>query len=305
MPRELTQDERDELTPAELEAIMHAPAEGAETATAAAATETDDDETGTPAEAATTTEAAPAAEATTEEVDPAALAAVLEDDEPTSAPAAQLPQYSVGSNDYTAKAAELAAKKAAALKQLMDGEIDADAYAAVDTEVATLQADLIRDRTLAEANRQHAEATQRAQLNELQGHIRALMKESTGTAIDYAKDAAAQALFDNSLKLVGSDPANASMTAKEAVAAAHRMVKAYRGIVDAPAKAGAPAAPAPAPVARAVPPSLGGVPAAAPNNVSSDLRAQFNQLSGEDAEDFLARLPKPQRQALMTGGALV
>jgi hypothetical protein len=189
----------------------------------------------------------------------------------------------------------------------MDGEIDAEQFAAIDAEVTAAQSELTRDQTLAEANRQQAERVQQAAFDDLQGQIKALMVSSKGTTIDYNTDVKAQQQFDNALRLLATDEDNASLTPAQIVAEANRMVRALRGVAEtaAPTPPAPAPSPAPAPKPRDVPTTLSGVPVAAPNGVSADIQSKFALLQGEEAEEFLERLPKAQREALLSGGALV
>ena len=333
MPRELTAQDREDLTPGELAAIM---GENTEEAAAAALAETnaetdaaeraaekandlapvvDDDGQPVAKVEPTAEEVAAAATAATEAAktddksEPTAeeLAAILEEEEPAPVEKKPVTYKGVSDADYKTATAALNAEKKAAMKQLMDGEIDADAYGVIEAAIADKRDDLVADRTLARANAEALEHANAASMAEYQSHINALMKTSKGAAIDYSADAKAQKQFDDASRLIANDPDNANMTPKQVVEASHRMVQALRGIAATPAPAPAPAAAAAkTAAAKANPPpvTLGGLPAAAPNAVASDLRSQFALLTGEDAEDFLERLPKDKRQALMAGAAV-
>lgn len=315
MARELTAEERDELTPGELEALMGAGADDQAATTTAATTEATtteakaDDEAATEAGAETTTaegatettaEATEGAEASADE-----LQAVV--DEGEAAPAQRTVTYKgITDEAYKAETAAIAAAKAEGLRKLMDGEIDASEYAAIEAEQAEKRDSLIAGYTLAKANREAAEQQAAAQFEVLQTSVKALMKQSKGQAVDYNTDLKAQRQFDAAMNLVASDPDNARISPADCVAEAHRMVMALRGVSQAPAAAPTPApanakAEAAAQARRELPRTLGGVPAAAPNGVGNDVRSQFALLSGEDAEEFLARQPANVRQALLHG----
>jgi hypothetical protein len=328
MPRELTAEDREDLTPGELAALMGAPADEvdatAEAALAAAkeastaaeraaeaAQDKADAADGKPAPTAEEVAAAEAAALAAKEAgevdaekkpEPTAeeLAAVLEDDKPV-APPKPVTYKGVSDADYKTEVAKLNAEKAAAMKQLMAGEIEADAYAVIEAGVSEKRDDLVANRTLARAN-QEAEAHRQATLHaDLQTSIGALMAASKGAALDFNTDMKAQKQFDTALRALAGDDDNTNQPPKWFVDEAHRMVKAMRGVVDAPVVKAATPAPAPV-VKREVPVTLGGLPAAAPNAIGSDLRSQFALLEGEEAEEFLERLPPAQRRALSAGG---
>jgi len=334
MARELTQDERDDLTPGELAAMMGEPTEEAAAAALAektgesvaaeraaeAAADLDDDATAaaqpTPEALAAEEAARAAAAATTDETKEEGaeakpeltaeqLAAVLEDDAPAAAAPKPVTYKGISDADYKAETTKLNAEKAEALAKLMAGDIEPAAYAAIEAEIADKRDDLVSNRTLARANLEAAEQEAATKIAEFQTHIGELMKTTKGGPIDYSVDQRAQVQFDQASRLIAEDPANASLTPKQVCDQAHRMVQALRGIAAAPAPAVASPATAtktPAVVKSPPPVTLGGLPAAAPNAVGSDLRSQFMQLEGDDAEEFLERLPKAQRQALMAGG---
>lgn len=330
MARELTAEERDELTPGELAAIMGEDTEAAadaalaDTTAASTAAERAEEAAGdkAAAEAAKTgDEEAPVVEedAKTPKTDEAgegegdeedepsaeALQAVLDDAAPKPAAPAPVKYQGITEADYKKEAGAIATDKGALMKQLMDGEIDAEAFASKDAELAERRDKLTASFTLAQANRENEATRQQAIVQDLQSNIGKLMKESAkpGAAIDYNKDAKAQRQFDMALQQLADDPDNATSTPAQLVAEADRFVRTLRGIAAAPAAAPAPA-PKPGGGKRDAPVTLGGLPAAAPQRIGEDVRSQFNQLQGEEAEDFLARQPASVRQALLQGGAV-
>jgi hypothetical protein len=229
-----------------------------------------------------------------EEASAEALAEIADDDqrEATFVPKFQgeVPK------DYAEQRKALLAKKAGAMKQLMDGEIDADQFAAVDAEVAegleNLTAARVRAETLQAANEQ-AQASLHARA------IAKIVKQAKKAGeIDYSEDEKARRQYDTLLNGLLEDPDNAEADFEDVAAQAHRALLALRGVQPKAQQTQAPApAPAPAPAAaqRPAPPpgpkTLANLPAAAAAQVGDDLFNQFAQLEGEDAELFLAKQP--------------
>ncbi len=239
-------------------------------------------------------------EATTEQA-----AAALEELAPAAEAAPALPTFEVPATDFKAQRETLRAEKRDLAKLWSDGVLSDEDYHAkpdeVDDKMATLLTEQTRADTLREVNEQNArrvaEAAEAAELQALQ----TLAKASKAAGqIDYGADAAAASQFDMLFSATKADPANAKLTPAALADKAHKAVLALRGIsTAAPAPAPAPK-PAAAPAApRNVPPSIGGLPNAAASVVQDDMLAQFNKLSGVDAEEFLARLPANQVERLL------
>lgn len=194
--------------------------------------------------------------------------------------------------DYKAQRAELLKAKAAAMKQLMDGEIDAEEFATVESELADKLEDLtaqrIRAETLQEANAQTQQAYQQREIQKL---IR-----SAKADVDYTKDAAAIKQFDQALAIISADPDNATADYSDLIADAHKMVLALRGLK--------PAAPPPAqrqqrgPGGEA-PVTLRNLPAASTPNVSGGVAEQLSRLSGPAYEAAFAKLSPSQRAQML------
>ena len=131
--------------------------------------------------------------------------------------------------DLAAKRTELLGAKAEAMKQLMDGMIDAEKYAAeelrISEELEAITLARARAETLAEVNRQTAEGYQATVINALVAR--------TKTEIDYASDTDAQQTFDRALRLVASEPDAAGKDFAQIADEAHRMVLARRGVSQA------------------------------------------------------------------------
>lgn len=225
---------------------------------------------------ATTTEAQQA------ETDPAPAAAIPE--------AAELPTYKAEvPQDYKAQRAELMKAKADAMKKLLDGEIDAEAFAAEDMRVAEALEDLaaarIRAETLQEANAQSQQAYQARAIQRLIAN--------TKSEVDYAADATAQQQFDTSLQVLAAQPANAGKDFADLIEDAHKMVKAMRG-VQTPAKASA----ADRRPAGDVPVTLRSLPSASTPNTGGVIE-QIARLKGPAYEAAYAKLTPAQKAALL------
>ena len=225
---------------------------------------------------------APAAEEDQAEADPAPAAASTE--------AAELPIYKAEvPQDYKAQRAELMKAKAEAMKKLMDGEIDADTYAAEDARVSDALEDLaaarIRAETLQEANAQSQQAYQARAIQRLIAN--------TKSEVDYAADATAQKQFDTSLQVLAAQPDNAGKDFADLIEDAHKMVKAMRG-VQTPAKAPAPERKP----AGDVPVTLRSLPSASTPNTGGVIE-QIARLKGPAYEAAYAKLTPAQQAALL------
>ena len=239
-------------------------------------------------EAAADTEAeqaaadAPTAEEEQAEADPAPAAASTE--------AAELPTYKAEvPQDYKAQRAELMKAKADAMKKLMDGEIDADTYAAEDARVSDALEDLaaarIRAETLQEANAQSQQVYQARTIQRLIAKTKA--------EVDYAADTAAQQQFDTSLRVLAAQHDNAGRDFADLAEDAHKMVKAMRGIAQAakpPAADRKPAGDAPV--------TLRSLPSASTPNTGGVLE-QIARLKGPAYEAAYAKLTPAQQAALL------
>lgn len=207
-----------------------------------------------------------------------------------STEAVELPTYKAElPQDYKAQRAELMKAKADAMKQLMDGEIDADAYAAEDARVSEALEDLaaarIRAETLQEANAQSQQAYQARAIQRLIANSK--------SEVDYAADPAAQKQFDTSLQVLAAQPDNAGKDFADLIEDAHKMVKAMRG-VQSVGKASAterkPAGDAPV--------TLRGVPSASTPNTGGVIE-QIGRLKGPAYEAAFAKLTPSQQAALL------
>lgn len=203
---------------------------------------------------------------------------------------AALPAYKAEvPSDYKAQRTELLKAKAAAMKQLMEGEIDADTFAAEEIRVTEaleeLAAQRIRAETLQDANAQSQQIYQ-------QRTIQRLIAKAKGE-VDYATDASAQQQFDTSLQVLAAQPANAGKDFADLAEAAHKMVKAMRGIAQQPKPPVADRKPA-----GEVPVTLRSLPSASTPNTGGVIE-QIARLKGPAYEAAFDKLTPAQKAALL------
>lgn len=196
--------------------------------------------------------------------------------------------------DLAAKRAELLGAKAEAMKQLMDGVIDAEKYAAeefrISEELEGITLARARVETLAEVNRQTAEG--------YQGNVISALVARTKAEIDYASDPDAQKTFDRALRLVGSEPDAAGKDFAQIADEAHRMVMARRGVAPAAPSTAGRAAPDRTPPKPPV--TLSGLPTAATSGTKS-ISEVAGRLTGDDLEQAFDALPDADLKKLMRG----
>lgn len=197
-------------------------------------------------------------------------------------------------SDLAAKRTELLAAKAEAMKQLMDGVIDAEKYAdeesRISEELEGITLARARAETLAEVNRQTAEV--------YQGNVISALVARTKTEIDYASDTDAQQTFDRALRLVGSEPDAAGKDFAQIADEAHRMVLARRGVAPAAPSTTGHAAPDRTPPKPPI--TLGGLPTAATSGTKS-ISEVAGRLTGDDLEQAFDALPDADLKKLMRG----
>jgi hypothetical protein len=198
--------------------------------------------------------------------------------------------------DFKEQRTKLMGEKSAAMKKLMDGEIDADAYAAEDMRITDAMDDLnamrIRAETLQEVNTQTSTQYQARAINDL---IR-----RTKAEVDYKGDPDAPKQFDMALGMLQADPSNADSDFVDLADKAHRMVAAMRGLTLKAVAAPAPASTAPArkPGEKA-PVTLRSLPAAAGNATGGGVIEQMSRLHGPSYEAAFAKLTPAQRASLL------
>lgn len=196
--------------------------------------------------------------------------------------------------DLAAKRTELLAAKAEAMKQLMDGVIDAEKYAdeefRISEELEGITLARARAETLAEVNRQTAEV--------YQGNVISALVARTKTEIDYASDTDAQQTFDLALRLVASEPDAAGKDFAQIADEAHRMVMARRGVAPAAPSTAGRAAPDRTPPKPPI--TLGGLPTAAASGTKS-ISEVAGRLAGDDLEKAFDALSDSDLKKLMRG----
>ena len=196
--------------------------------------------------------------------------------------------------DLAAKRTELLAAKAEAMKQLMDGVIDAEKYAdeecRISEELEGITLARARAETLAEVNRQTAEG--------YQANVISALVARTKTEIDYASDTDAQQTFDLALRLVASEPDAAGKDFAQIADEAHRMVLARRGVAPAAPSTTGRAAPDRTPPKPPI--TLGGLPTAAASGTKS-ISEVAGRLTGDDLEQAFDALPDADLKKLMRG----
>lgn len=190
-------------------------------------------------------------------------------------------------------------KKAEAFQKLMDGEIDADAYRAIDKEVSAQLEDLLG---AAITDRVTAKLTQAELEKSWKSEIKGLYKAASVEGIDYAKNEDARKELDGLVRVFGAEAIQRGMTddglkaSKWALKQAHDVMKVRHG-KPAAAPAAAPS-PAPGKASRApdlsgLPPSLSKVPVAADQSITSEF-AHLDSLTGAALERAVARLTPEQ-----------
>jgi len=209
-------------------------------------------------------------------------------------PVAQPTSYKVDApTDYKSQRADLVKQKAELMKKLMDGEIDADEFAANESKISDALDDLtahrIRAETLQEANQQSQAAYQDRE-------IRRLIARSK-SEIDYANDVKAAKQFDVALSALQSDADNAGKDYADLIVEAHRVVLAINGITTKGQV-----------IERAIknrlpdgkpPVTLRNIPAASTPNANGNLLDEIGRLSGQAYQDAFAKLSPNQRKALL------
>ena len=193
--------------------------------------------------------------------------------------------------DYPAKRAELVKAKADAMRKLLNGEVDADEFAAEDArisgELEELSAARIRAETLQDANRQASVLYQQQALKRLVTKVKG--------DVDYAADESARKQFDTALKVLAADGDGRDFA--ELIDEAHAIVSARRGIATAKAPQAAPATRKP----DGTPPvTLRGIPSASTPNTGSVVD-QLARLKGPAYEAAYARLTPAQKASLLDG----
>lgn len=215
-----------------------------------------------------------------------------------------VPQYSAEvPEDAADQIKALKAEERAAFKQLMDGEIDSDAYQSirdrVETDTDDLKTKALTASIFNQANAQAAEQNARAEWNRSEAQA---FKDFKAEGLDYKGKPALLAAYNTHLKALGADPKNENRDAPWFLAEAHRITKADLGFVTTPPATNTNK---PAPNARngvdlsELPPTLRSVPVAATGSVNADEFAHMRNLDGIELERAHARLSNDQRDRWM------
>lgn len=299
--RDLAEDDQDLQAPA---------GESGEAGAATAAAADDHDDDGESAAAAAANKPAEGAAPGADDTAAGAAAGAKEegaadDDADAPAPAAIQP---VSPADADEQRKTLRAEKATALQQLLDGEIDQEAYQEVESRVQDKLDDLAR---AAAVDMARSQMQQDAMMQEYGQHLGAARKELKAAGIDLDGEAGAQ--FDRAIRLFAQDAIDRGLTdaagnmaaSRDALAEAQALMLRRFGKASAPAAApgAAPAAAPTAPPVRkpaaadrsALPPTLAGVPAAADASVGSEF-AHLDGLEGTALEKALARMTPDQQE---------
>lgn len=242
----------------------------------------------------------PAAEPTKPE-DLQALAEIAQGDAKPADPLQLLQFKGEAPQDYKAQKAALMAQESTAFKQLMDGTIDADAYAAIKAEVSDKLEDLtaarIRAETLASATAQVQEISQQQVINNL------VAKAKAAGEVDYQADATARVQWDAALSALQADPSNAQKPFAELAEMAHKTVALLRGVAKPqqtpPPQTATQQAAAPKPAPTRTPPetpvTLSGLPNAGSASEQT-VDAVLSSLSGPEFEAAFDALPDAKKQ---------
>ena len=194
--------------------------------------------------------------------------------------------------DYPAKRAELVKAKADAMRKLLNGEADADEFAAEDArisgELEELAAARIRAETLQDANKQASMLYQQQALKRLVAKVKG--------DVDYAANESARKQFDTALKVLAADGDGRDFA--DLIDEAHAIVSAPRGIASA--KAPQQAAPTTRKPEGTPPVTLRGIPSASTPNTGSVVD-QLARLKGPAYEAAYARLTPAQKASLLDG----
>lgn len=194
--------------------------------------------------------------------------------------------------DHKDKRAELVKAKADAMRKLLNGEVDADEFAAEDArisgELEELAAARIRAETLQDANKQASMLYQQQALKRLVAKVKG--------DVDYAADESARKQFDTALKVLAADGDGRDFA--DLIDEAHAIVSARRGIASA--KAPQQAAPTTRKPEGTPPVTLRGIPSASTPNTGSVVD-QLARLKGPAYEAAYARLTPAQKSSLLDG----
>jgi hypothetical protein len=247
----------------------------------------------------------PAEEEAPAEEAPAATPAEAEPEpEPEAAPAQVAPVQEVGYQvpaveGYDEKMAALAAERADAMAKLLDGELTAAEYAAVDARTLSE-----REALTSQQNRHQiaAEMEQQRAVNDWNRSINAVREQAKAEGIDYTPGTKEAAGWDRWVRQLGADPENNDKPGEWFLKEAHRLnsmqynpQKSVPKVESAPAADKKPAPKPRTPDLSNIPPTLGSAPAAsAVSEGDGGEFAHLANLKGIALERALARMTPDQ-----------
>lgn len=210
--------------------------------------------------------------------------------------------------DTKAKREELTGEKATALAKLLEGEITAAEYSAIDTRVQGEISKLDRAETKAETKAEvAAEMTQQQLQREWDREVAALTKQAKIEGIDYTSDDKLIKEFDTLVRVFGQEaiangmPDDNLAASKWALAQAHSTMKMRHGIGTQAQTAAAVATAEPQ--AKTEPrhnvKTIGALPVADAQKVDNDPIARFAALEGEDLERAIARMSPDEIERML------
>lgn len=233
--------------------------------------------------------------------------------EPTPAPTAEPAPKAKGDDPitFTAEAPEdaaekitaLRAEKAAAFKKLMDGELEPEAYSAIEDKVLGQISEIERELTTAKVAADFTvQQAERAYRNTVSTVLDAAKKNE---GIDYhaPENKHLHEALDRTVKWLANDPANADKPAQWFIEEAHSLVKSRFNLgksatpqaTQAPAASGKQTNAGKAPNLSGLPPTVRNVPAAADSDDGGEF-AHLSGLTGMALERAVAKMSPEQQQ---------
>ncbi|MFP5486265.1 MAG: hypothetical protein ACLGHV_11450 [Gammaproteobacteria bacterium] len=228
--------------------------------------------------------------------------AAAEDAAEDEAPARQaVPRYEAQlPSDYDDQIKTLKDRDAELRQKFKDGEIDIDERDAGLAELSEQREKLLVLRAKAEISQEMTEQTAQSQWQtEINKAISRAAKED---GIDYRKDQAKAADWDQFVRILAANPAHADKSMDWFLGEAHKRVMALHGVAQAPKRDTIDEAKAKRkPPVDAAPKTLAQVPGSdGPGDVASEF-ADIDALDGWDLEQAIARMSPAQRAKYLKG----
>jgi len=228
--------------------------------------------------------------------------AAAEDAAEDEAPARQaVPRYEAQlPSDYDDQIKSLKDRDAELRQKFKDGEIDIDERDAGLAELSEQRERLLVARAKAEISQEMTEQTaQQSWQTEINKAIARAAKED---GIDYRKDQAKAADWDQFVRILAANPAHADKSMDWFLAEAHRRVLALHGVAPAPKRETIEDAKAKRkPPLDAAPKTLAQVPGSdGPGDVESEF-SDIDALEGWELEQAIARMSPAQRAKYLKG----